>query len=69
MTRVTKLRVAQSSKASNLAVAPVNYQQHYQEQLNNQLRIYFNEVDGNTQQLVQNVNSLAVMTWLSEGSF
>jgi hypothetical protein len=29
------------SKASNLAVAPVDYQQRYQDQLNNQLRIYF----------------------------
>jgi hypothetical protein len=57
------------SKASNLAVAPVDYQQRYQDQLNNQLRIYFNQVDGNTQQLIQSVNSLSVMTWLSEGSF
>ena len=57
------------SKASNLAVAPVDYQQRYQDQLNNQLRIYFNQVDGNTQQLIQAVNSMSVMTWLSEGSF
>lgn len=58
-----------SSKASNLAVAPVEYQQRYQDQLNNQLRIYFNQVDANTQQLTQAVGSLSVMTWLSEGSF
>jgi len=57
------------SKASNLAVAPVDYQQRYQDQLNNQLRIYFNQVDANTQQLIQSVNSMSVMTWLSEGSF
>ena len=57
------------SKASNLAVAPVDYQQRYQDQLNNQLRIYFNQVDGNTQELIQKLNSLSVMTWLSEGSF
>ena len=57
------------SKASNLAVAPVDYQQRYQDQLNNQLRIYFNQVDGNTQQLIQSVNSMSVMNWLSEGSF
>jgi len=57
------------SKASNLAVAPVDYQQRYQDQLNNQLRIYFNQVDANTQQLIQSVNSMSVMNWLSEGSF
>ena len=59
----------QPSKASNLAVAPVNYQQHYQDQLNNQLRIYFNQVDNNNQQLIQKLNSLSVMNWLGEGSF
>ena len=59
----------QPSKASNLSVAPVDYQQRYQDQLNNQLRIYFNQVDSNTQQLIQAANSLSVMTWLSEGSF
>jgi hypothetical protein len=57
------------SKASNLAVAPVDYQQRYQDQLNNQLRIYFNQVDGNTQELIQKLNSLSVLCWLSEGSF
>jgi len=58
-----------TSKASNLAVAPLDYQQRYQDQLNNQLRIYFNQVDGNTQELIQKLNSLSVMTWLSQGSF
>ncbi len=57
------------SKASNLAVALVDYQQRYQDQLNNQLRIYFNQVDGNTQELIQKLNSLSVLCWLSEGSF
>ena len=57
------------SKASNLAVAPVDYQQRYQDQFNNQLRIYFNQVDSNTQELIQKLNSLSVMTWLGEGSF
>jgi hypothetical protein len=57
------------SKASNLAVAPLDYEKRYQDQLNNQLRIYFNQVDGNTQELIQKLNSLSVMTWLSQGSF
>jgi hypothetical protein len=59
----------QPSKAPNLAVAPVEYQRLYQDQLTNQLRIYFNQVDGNTQQLIQSVNSMSVMCWLGEGSF
>lgn len=54
------------SKASNLAIAPVDYQQRYQDQLNNQLRIYFNQVDGNTQELIQKLNSLSVTTWLGD---
>lgn len=57
------------SKAPNLTVAPLEYQQKNQEILNNQLRIYFNQVDGNTQQLIQSVNSLSVLNWLGEGSF
>jgi hypothetical protein len=32
-------------KAPNLAVGPIEYEQRYQDQLNNQLRIYFNELD------------------------
>jgi hypothetical protein len=32
-------------KAPNLAVATIEYEQRYQDQLNNQLRIYFNELD------------------------
>lgn len=59
----------QPSKASNLAVAPVDYQQRYQDQFNNQLRIYFNQVDSNNQQLIQAANSMSVMMWLGEGSF
>lgn len=33
------------SKAPNLLIAPVDYQQLYQDQLNNALRLYFNQVD------------------------
>jgi hypothetical protein len=33
------------SKAPNLLVAPVDYRQQYQDQLNNALRLYFNQVD------------------------
>jgi hypothetical protein len=33
------------SKAPNLLVAPVDYDQRYQDQLNNALRLYFNQID------------------------
>jgi len=33
------------SKAPNLLIAPIDYAQQYQDQLNNALRLYFNQVD------------------------
>jgi hypothetical protein len=39
-------------KAPNLAVGPVQYDQRYQDQLNNQLRIYFNELDNALQTIL-----------------
>jgi hypothetical protein len=43
---VTPLR---PSKAPNLLIAPVDYSQRYIDQLNNALRLYFNQVDNFTQ--------------------
>ena len=37
------------SKAPNLLIAPVEYRQLYQDQMNNALRLYFNQVDNFTQ--------------------
>jgi hypothetical protein len=37
------------SKAPNLPIAPVDYRQAYIDQLNNVLRLYFNQVDNFTQ--------------------
>jgi len=37
------------SQAPNLPIAPVDYSQQYQDQLNNALRLYFNQVDNFTQ--------------------
>lgn len=37
------------SKAPNLLIAPVDYTQTYQDQMNNALRLYFNEIDNYTQ--------------------
>ena len=37
------------SKAPNLLIAPVSYQQYYIDQTNNALRLYFNQIDNFTQ--------------------
>jgi len=34
-----------TTKAPNLPIAPVDYNQQYQDQLNNVLRLYFNQLD------------------------
>jgi len=48
---VTPLKIAalRPSKAPNLLIAPVEYTQAYQDQMNNALRLYFNQVDSFTQ--------------------
>jgi len=38
-----------ASKAPNLLIAPTDYSQQYQDQMNNALRLYFNQIDGFTQ--------------------
>lgn len=37
------------SKAPNLLIAPVEYTQQYQDQMNNALRLYFNQIDNYSQ--------------------
>ena len=55
------------SKAPNLVQAPLQYSQLSQEQLTNQLRLYFNTLDKDNAQLIAAVNSLTVMAWLGGG--
>ena len=43
------------SKAPNLLIAPTSYTQTYQDQLNNALRLYFNQVDNLAQTVAQRV--------------
>lgn len=43
------------SKAPNLLIAPTSYAQQYQDQLNNALRLYFNQVDNLSQTVSQRV--------------
>lgn len=40
-----KSGVLRPSKAPNLPIAPTDYSQQYQDQLNNALRLYFNQID------------------------
>lgn len=44
-----KALVLQTSKAPNLPIAPVEYSQQYQDQLNNAFRLYFAHLDNFTQ--------------------
>jgi len=41
-----------TTKSPNLPIAPVDYSQQYQDQLNNVLRLYFNRLDNLLAQLV-----------------
>jgi hypothetical protein len=47
--QVPKFITLRPSKAPSLLVAPTDYSQRYQDQLNNALRLYFNQVDNFTQ--------------------
>jgi hypothetical protein len=48
----------------NLPVGPLEYDQRYQDQLLNVLRLYFNQLDGNNAQIIQAVNGLTTLQWL-----
>jgi hypothetical protein len=41
------------SKAPNLLIAPIVYDQHYVDQLNNALRLYFNQIDNGMSALLE----------------
>ena len=48
--------ILRPSKSPNLLIAPVDYDQRYQDQLNNALRLYFNQVDNFTGFLGQTIS-------------
>ena len=50
--------VLKSTKAPNLLVAPIVYDQRYVDQLNNALRLYFTQIDNFTQSTVNPLNGL-----------
>lgn len=48
----------------NLPIAPVQYSQTYQDQLNNAQRLYFVQNDNINQQVINNVYSQLTISWL-----
>jgi hypothetical protein len=48
------------SQAPNLLVAPVEYSQRYVDQLNNALRLYFNQIDNGLSSLLSNTGGSAL---------
>ena len=52
------------AKAPSLPLGGADYDLEYQNQFNNVLRIYFNQVDSNTQQLIEGVNSVTPLQWM-----
>lgn len=60
MVMVPKLLSLRASKAPNLLIAPVQYDQRYQDQLNNALRLYFNELDNLTASLFNSSGGTAI---------
>ena len=54
------------AKSPNLPVATDEYDLGYQNQFNNALRIYFNQIDSNTLQLIEGVNSVTTLQWMGD---
>ena len=52
--------------APNLPVGPMEYEQRYQDQLLNTLRLYFNQLDSNNAQIIQAVNGLTTLQWMGD---
>lgn len=63
------MQYEKTSKSPNLLSAPSEYEQQYQNQLNNVLRLYFNELDEYNRQVIQKTRNLSVLNWLGTGSF
>lgn len=62
MTTVRSGTVA--ANAPNLPLAAGRYDLAYQNQFNNALRIYFNQLDSNTQQFIVGIASVGTLQWL-----
>jgi len=56
------------SKSPNMQVPPATYDQRQQNQLVNQLKIYHNQLDSNSQQLITAALASSVLQWINTGS-
>ena len=54
-----------ASKAPNMPIAPVVYDQQYQDQFSNALRLYYSQIDNLTQAVVNPINGITASRPLS----
>jgi hypothetical protein len=52
--------------APSLPVGPLEYDQRYQDQLLNTLRLYFNQLDSNNTQIIEAINGLTTLQWMGD---
>jgi len=50
----------------NLPVGPLEYDQRYQDQLLNALRLYFNQQSSNNTEIIQAINGLTTLQWMGD---
>jgi|TARA_B110000261_G_scaffold51728_1_gene61199 hypothetical protein len=55
-----------STKGPNLTNPSQEYNEGQELQLVNQLRLYFNQIDGNNNQVKESVDALATLNWLGD---
>jgi len=44
----------------------MEYEQRYQDQLLNTLRLYFNQLDSNNTEIIQAINGLTTLQWIGD---
>ena len=54
------------AKSPNLPIGGAEYDLAYQNQFNNALRLYFNQLDSNTQQFIEGINSVTTLHWMGD---
>jgi hypothetical protein len=61
------VNVLTPSKAPNLQVPTPTYSQQQQNHLTNQMKLYYAQLDSNSQQLITAALSSSVLQWISTG--
>ena len=54
------------AKSPNLPLGTAEYDLGYQNQFNNTLRLYFNQLDSNVQQFIVGINSVTTLQWMGD---